>query len=349
MAGLSINQIGLTLGQSEILKAVSITVPHGKVMALLGPSGSGKTALMRAVAGLARPHTGSIRVGGEVVFDAPGRIDVAARQRRVGFMFQGDALAPQWTVFENVAFCAKLGKVDDIKQRTDQALTWAGIPDLAERHPQELPVFEQRMVALARALVCEPEVLLLDEPLSTLEGELRAQSRAWLRQVLPALELGVLTATRNPTEAFAIGDRVAVLHDGAIEQEGTPSDIYQEPATVFAAEFTAPSNRLEGTLVENSGPNAVIEVMGLRIGGITQTRASPGSRATGMIRVERTHIGGGPGQNRIPMKLAAQMYLGERWEFVFVNESLTVRAYASTPLRHDSYHVEFPADALWIF
>jgi iron(III) transport system ATP-binding protein len=349
MAGLSINQIGLSLDQSEILKAVSVTVPHGKVLALLGPSGSGKTALMRAVAGLARPHTGSIRVGGEVVFDAPGRIDVAAHKRRIGLMFQTDALSPKWTVFENVAFCAKRGKVDDIRQRTDKALTWAGIPDLAERHPQDLPLFEQRMVALARALVCEPQVLLLDEPLSTLEGELRAQSRAWLRQVLPALDVGVLTATRNPIEALAIGDRIAVLNNGAIEQEGTPTDIYQEPATVFAAEITAPSNRLEGRLVENSGPNAVIEILGSRIAGVTQTRASLGSKATGMIRVERTQIGGGPGQNRIPMKLTAQMYLGERWEFVFVKESLTVRAYGSTPLRHDSYHIEFPADATWIF
>src|SRR5215475_265443 len=251
MAGLSINQIGLRLGRNEILKGVSATVPHGKVLALLGPSGSGKTALIRTVAGLARPHLGSIRIGGEVVFDAPGRINVPAQKRRVGFMFQGHALSPKWTVYENVAFCARLAGADDIKPHTDKALTWAGIPDLAERYPQDLPLFEQRMVALARALVCKPEVLLLDDPLSSLEGELRAQARAWLRQVLPSLDVGVLTATRNPIEALAIADRVALINDGAIEQAGSPTEVYQEPATLFTAEFTAPSNRLEGTLVEN--------------------------------------------------------------------------------------------------
>jgi iron(III) transport system ATP-binding protein len=285
------------------------------------------------------------------MFDAAARIDVPAQKRGIGFVCQSDALSPRWTVFENVAFCAKLAGVgkQDIKRQAAKALEQTGVLDLARRHPPQLSAFDRRRVALARALVCEPAVVLLDEPLTDLEGEARDAARAWLRELVAGLSVGVLTATRDPIEALAIADRVALIHDGTIEQEGTPAEVYKEPATAFAAQFTGPSNRIEGTLVENAGQHAVIDVMGTLIGGITQTRAATGTKATGVIRVEQTHIGGGPGANRIPMRLAAQMYLGERWEFVFVKEGLTVRAYASTPLRHDSYHVEFPAAATWIY
>jgi iron(III) transport system ATP-binding protein len=148
---------------------------------------------------------------------------------------------------------------------------------------------------------------------------------------------------------MAIADRITLLNGGVIEQEGSPTDLYKEPATLFAAEFMGNNNRLDGTLVEISGKRAVIEVMGSRIEGIARTLAKVGDKATGVARIERMLIGGGPGPNRLPMKLSTQMYLGERWELVFLNDTLTIRAYASAPLRHESYHVEFPPDALWVF
>jgi ABC-type Fe3+/spermidine/putrescine transport system ATPase subunit len=191
--------------------------------------------------------------------------------------------------------------------------------------------------------------MLLDDPLTHLDGPLRAEARVWLRQLLSGLGLPVLVATRDPVEAMALADRVAVLNTGFVEQEGAAADVYDEPETVFATEYMAQNNRLLGTLVENAGTRALLDVMGSRLAGITQTRAPLGSKAVGLIRVEHTRVGGGPGVNRLPMTLAAQKYVGERWEAVFVRDALTVRAYTSAPLRHEAYHVEFPPHALWVF
>jgi len=148
---------------------------------------------------------------------------------------------------------------------------------------------------------------------------------------------------------MAIADRITLLNGGVIEQEGSPTDLYAAPATLFAAEFMGNNNQLDGTLIEVDDARAVIEVIGVRLAGLARTRAAVGAKVTGVIRIERMLIDGGPGPNRIPMKLTTQMYLGERWELVFVNDTLTVRAYASVPLKHEGYHVEFPPDALWVF
>ena len=125
--------------------------------------------------------------------------------------------------------------------------------------------------------------------------------------------------------------------------------LYTEPATLFAAEFMGNNNRLEGTLVEKDDQRAVIEMMGLQLEGLARTSAAIGEKATGVIRLEKVMLGGGPGPNRIPMTVKAQMYIGERWEILFVKDALSVRTYMASPLKHEFYHVEFPAHALWIF
>ncbi len=351
MADLIVEDVALRYGDNEILKGVSVTVPPGKVVALLGPSGSGKTTLLRAVAGLETPYRGMIRIGDEVFFDAKRKIDRPAEARGLGLVFQSYALWPHRTVFDNVAYGLKLRRVraSELKARVEKALAQIGLAHLAARYPHQLSGGQQQRVALARVLVYEPAVILLDEPLSNLDAKLREEARAWLRQLIVTLHLSALIVTHDQIEAMAIADRITLLNAGAIEQEGTPTDLYREPATLFAAEFMGNNNRLEGTLSENSGPRAVIEVAGSRIEGVARTPASTGEKATAVIRIERMLIGGGPGANRIPMKLSTQMYLGERWELVFVKDGLSVRAYTSAPLRHENYHVEFPADAVWIF
>ncbi len=351
MADLIVENVALRYGDNEILKGVSVTVPPGKVVALLGPSGSGKTTLLRAVAGLETPYRGMIRIGDEVFFDAERKIDRPAEARGLGLVFQSYALWPHRTVFDNVAYGLKLRRVraSELKARVEKALAQIGLAHLAARYPHQLSGGQQQRVALARVLVYEPAVILLDEPLSNLDAKLREEARAWLRQLIVTLHLSALIVTHDQIEAMAIADRITLLNAGAIEQEGTPTDLYREPATLFAAEFMGNNNRLEGTLSENSGPRAVIDVAGSRIEGVARTPASAGEKATAVIRIERMLIGGGPGANRIPMKLSTQMYLGERWELVFVKDGLSVRAYTSAPLRHENYHVEFPADAVWIF
>jgi len=351
MADLTVDDIALRYGDNEILKGVSVTVPPGKVVALLGPSGSGKTTLLRAVAGLETPHRGSIRIGEKAFFDAGKRIDLPAEARGLGLVFQSYALWPHRTVFGNVAYGLKLRRVPEaeIKARVEKALAQIGLAQLAERYPHQLSGGQQQRVALARALVYEPAVILLDEPLSNLDAKLREEARAWLRQLIVSLDLSALIVTHDQIEAMAIADRITLLNAGVIEQEGTPTELYQEPATLFAAEFMGNNNRLEGTLVERAGARAVIEVMGERLEGRACGGGAVGTKTTGVIRLEKVMLGGGPGPNRIRMTLKTQMYIGERWELVLAKDAVSVRAYTSAPLKHETYHVEFPPAALWIF
>jgi iron(III) transport system ATP-binding protein len=351
MADLTINDVALRYGDNEILKGVSVAVPAGKVVALLGPSGSGKTSLLRAVAGLERPHRGAIRIGDTTFFDAAKRIDLPAEARGLGLVFQSYALWPHRTVFKNVAYGLELRDASAvaIKMRVNKALAQIGLAHLAGRYPHQLSGGQQQRVALARALVYEPAVILLDEPLSNLDAKLREEARAWLRQLIVSLGLSALLVTHDQIEAMAIADRITLLNAGAVEQEGTPTELYQQPATLFAAEFMGNNNRLDGTLVEKADKRAVIEVMGAKLEGVARTGAAVGEKGSGVIRLEKVLLGGGAGPNRVFMALKAQMYIGERWELVFVKDDVSVRAYTSAPLKHEFYHVEFPPSALWIF
>jgi iron(III) transport system ATP-binding protein len=254
-------------------------------------------------------------------------------------------------VLENVAYGLKLRRVPaaDIKTRVASALGRIGLEHLADSYPHQLSGDQQQRVALARALIYEPAVILLDDPLSNLDAKLREEARARLRHLIVSLKLSALLVTHDQIEAMAMADRIILLNRGVIEQEGSPIDLYREPATLFAAEFMGNNNRLEGTLVENADKRAVIEVMGVRLEGLARTTAAIGDKATGVIRLEKVLLGGGTGANRILMTLKTQMYIGERWELLFAKDELTVRAYVTAPLRHELYHVEFPAHALWIF
>ncbi len=351
MAELVVKDVALRLGENEILKGVSLVVPAGEVVALLGPSGSGKTTLLRAVAGLERPHAGSIVIGDQVFFDSARGIELPAEKRGLGLVFQSYALWPHRTVFDNVAYGLKLRNVSaaEIKTRVEKTLSQIGLGHLAARFPHQLSGGQQQRVAIARALVYEPPVILLDEPLSNLDAKLREEARAWLRTLIVTLGLSAIHVTHDQVEAMAIADRVVLLDSGLIAQEGPPTALYNEPATLFAAEFMGSNNRLDGTLVENSGGRATIELFGTRLSGASRTKATAGGKATGVIRIERVHCASSAGPNRLKMELKAPMYLGERWELVFARENLTVRAYASAPLEPGEHYVEFPPDALWVF
>jgi iron(III) transport system ATP-binding protein len=351
MAELVVKDLQLRLGGNDILKGVSIAVAPGKVVALLGPSGSGKTTLLRAVAGLETPFAGSIRIGETVFFDAGRRIDVPAEKRGLGLVFQSYALWPHRSVFDNVAYGLKLRGIDsaELKSRVDKALAQIGLAQLAERYPHQLSGGQQQRVALARALVYEPAVILLDEPLSNLDAKLREEARAWLRQLIVRLNLSALCVTHDQIEAMAIADRIDLLNAGIIEQEGTPTELYNEPASLFAAEFMGSNNRIEGTIVARTNGRAILDIGGQRIEGMARGRIDVGAKATGVIRIGRVLVGDGPGPNRIPTNLTTQMYLGERWELVFARDGSIMRGYADEPLRPGPYHLELPPQALWIF
>ena len=351
MAELIVNDLRLKLGDNEILKGVSLKVPAGQVVALLGPSGSGKTTLLRAIAGLEVPHAGSIGIGERAFFDAGRRIDLPAEQRGLGLVFQSYALWPHRTVFDNVAYGLKLRGTSaaEIKTRVDNTLSQIGLGHLGERYPHQLSGGQQQRVAIARALVYQPPLILLDEPLSNLDAKLREEARAWLRTLIVTLGLSAIHVTHDQVEAMAIADRIVLLDAGVIAQEGPPTALYNEPATLFAAEFMGSNNRLEGVLTEVSDGRATMDVLGERLTGLARTSAAAGGRAVGIIRLERVRCANEPGPNRLKMQLKAPMYLGERWELVFSRGDVTVRAYANAPLEPGEHYVKFPPEALWVF
>src|SRR6201987_4675408 len=239
MAELTVKDVALRLGDNEILKGVSVAVPAGQVVALLGPSGSGKTTLLRAIAGLETPYRGSIAIGDRVFFDAARGIELPAEERGLGLVFQSYALWPHRTVFDNVAYGLKLRGVgsEEIRSRVDSALANLGLGHLGARFPHQLSGGQQQRVAIARALVYNPPVILMDEPLSNLDAKLREEARAWLRTLILEMQLSALVVTHDQGEALAMSDRILLLNNGVIEQQGTPQQMYSGPKTLFTAEF----------------------------------------------------------------------------------------------------------------
>jgi iron(III) transport system ATP-binding protein len=220
----------------------------GEVHKRLGPSGSGKTTILRAVAGLDPPDAGRVVLDGQVLFDAAAGVDLPAERRNLGLVFQSYALWPHRTVFQNVAYGLQLRRrpVAEIRTRVAAVLEQIGLSGLADRHPHQLSGGQQQRVALARALVYDPRLLLLDEPLSNLDAKLREEARAWLRELIHRLGISAICVTHDQGEALALADRVLLLDQGRIAQDATPEDIYQRPATLFAAEFLGSNNRLAG-------------------------------------------------------------------------------------------------------
>jgi iron(III) transport system ATP-binding protein len=347
MAELTVNNLSLRLGDNEILRNVSMSVARGQVVALLGPSGSGKTTLLRAVAGLEKPHAGSIRIGERVLYDAAKGAELPAEKRGLGLVFQSYALWPHRTVFDNVAYGLKLRgvAVEERKKRVEAALSQIGLAHLAARYPHQLSGGQQQRVALARALVYEPPVILLDEPLSNLDAKLREEARAWLRQLIVSLDLSALCVTHDQIEAMAIADRIVLLNAGEIEQEGAPAELYENPRTLFAAEFMGANNRLTG---ESAGKGK-LKIGDQILEGVARGEAMHGVPAIGVIRLERVRVADAAGPNRLKLELKTQMYLGERFELVFGLGKSLIRAYAERELSAGNHFVEFPRETLWLF
>ena len=229
-------------GAVVALDRLNLTVHPGELVALLGPSGCGKTTTLRLVAGLEDADSGHITVGGKDI------THVSAAKRDMGMVFQAYSLFPHMTVRQNVAFGLRLRKVSAAQRdkRAIEMLDLVGLSTQADRYPHQISGGQQQRVALARALAIEPEVLLLDEPLSALDAKVRAQLRDEIRRI--QLEVGITTlfVTHDQEEALAIADRVGVMREGRLEQLAPPTEVYSRPATPFVAEFVGLSNRLTG-------------------------------------------------------------------------------------------------------
>jgi spermidine/putrescine ABC transporter ATP-binding subunit len=227
-------------GASVIVESLDLRIEPGEFVSLLGPSGCGKTTTLRSIGGLVRPDAGEVRVGGRLMNDVP------AHRRGLGLVAQNYALFPHMTIGDNVAFGLRMRKVPaaDIKRRTREALATVQLAMMADRYPRQLSGGQQQRVALARCLVIEPDVLLLDEPLGALDKKLREAMQVELKLLQRQVGITTVFVTHDQEEALTMSDRIAVMHQGRLQQFGTPEDIYERPQNRFVADFIGVCNFL---------------------------------------------------------------------------------------------------------
>src|SRR3954470_15312983 len=289
---LAVQGLHLSYGDNAILKGVSMWLRQGEVVSLLGPSGSGKTTLLRAVAGLEAPKQGTIRIEDKPVFDGAQKLEVPAERRNLGLVFQSYALWPHRTVFDNVAYGLRVRGTgrSDIAERVAAVLEGVGLGELGGRYPHQLSGGQQQRVALARAFAYSPPVILLDEPLSNLDAKLREESRIWVRTLIKRLGLTAVFVTHDQVEAMAIADEIVLLEAGRIVQSGSPQALYDEPRSLFAAEFMGSNSALNGRVLAAGGERGRLEFAGFRLAGLRRGETPAGAEASAVIRVERTRL-----------------------------------------------------------
>ena len=279
-------------GRHPALRDVSLTVNSGELLALLGPSGSGKTTLLRVIAGLEAPDAGSVHFDGD---DATAR---SATDRRVGFVFQHYALFRHMSVFENVAFGlrvrprAQRPPETEIRRRVDELLALVQLDYLGTRYPSQLSGGQRQRVALARALAVEPKVLLLDEPFGALDARVRQELRRWLRRLHSQLNVTSVFVTHDQEEALELADRIVVMNEGRIEQDGTPNAIVEHPATPFVMTFVGNVNIFHGR-VQSGRATLGSLAMDYPAHASTEARSAIGYARPHELELSRDDIGEG--------------------------------------------------------
>ena len=255
MSTVKLTDIEKRFGDYLAVHRMSLEMPEGGFVTLLGPSGCGKTTTLRMIAGLLDPTAGEIEIGGKRVNDVP------IHKRNLGLVFQNYALFPHKTVGDNIAFGLKyrgVGKAD-MARKVKDALELVQLPHVADRYPRELSGGQQQRIALARAIVIEPDVLLLDEPLSALDANLREDMRVELKRIQERIGVTTVFVTHDQSEALALSDQIVVMSAGKVEQMGAPEEVYNTPASEFVARFLGASNIVEATCTDRNSKSIVLE------------------------------------------------------------------------------------------
>jgi iron(III) transport system ATP-binding protein len=353
MTDLVVSEVEKRLGDLQILRGASFTAEKGSIVALLGASGSGKTTLLRCIAGLEQPEAGRIVIAGRTVLDGAAGVRLPPEAREIGLVFQSYALWPHKSVFENVAYGLRLRGVGeaDVRARVGAILQKLGLAHLAERYPDQLSGGQQQRVAICRALVYEPKVLLLDEPLSNLDAKLREEARFWIRKLILDLGLCAILVTHDQGEALAVADRILLLKNGVIVQEGPPIEIYARPTSFYAADFMGTNNVLTGSLRSEAGGGTAIAGEGWELAGTWQD-AEPvrdPSDVRAVIRVETIAVADRPTAGSRPFEVEGCIYLGDKWEYRLRQGSMRLRAQGPAALTGGVAHCTVPAAATWLF
>jgi len=298
-------------GEIYAAREVTLEVRPGEFVTLLGPSGCGKTTTLRMIAGFEQPDAGRILIGGQDVTGVP------SNRRNIGFVFQNYALFPHLSIFENVAYGLRVRgeSPGSVASRVAEVLGMVGLAGHEKQFPAQLSGGEQQRVALARAIVIRPRVLLFDEPLSNLDAKLRVQMRHEIRELQRRLAITTVYVTHDQEEAMAVSDRIAVMSEGAIVQEGSAEDLYHRPASEFVARFIGRVNLLPGRLLEIAGEAAQVETLGTRL----SVRAiPPGAKAGDAVRLvlRPEAVSLFAGDRGIAASVLARTFLGDKIEYI---------------------------------
>lgn len=345
-------------GQVKAVNYISFEVPEGKLFTLLGPSGCGKTTTLRCIAGLERPEEGEIAMDGEIVFSSARRVFVPPDLRSIGMVFQSYAIWPHMNVFDNVAFPLKEGRTKfsaaQVKEKVEKALATVRLEGLETRQATKLSGGQQQRLALARAIVREPKILLLDEPLSNLDAKLREEMRVELKMLQRRLNLTTIYVTHDQVEALALSNVIAVMQDGKIQQIGKPRDIYEKPTNKFIAEFIGSTNWIEGTAdgLEASAEGMQLARVSTKQGIVrcpAEQRLPTGTNVLVSIRPEyvAVHKQQPTGVNCLQGKVETSSFLGEYLDCLLQvgDSTLRARLHPSLRLRTDEQvFVELPPE-----
>jgi spermidine/putrescine transport system ATP-binding protein len=281
---LKLTNLTKSFGDFKAVDDLTLTIPEGSFFALLGPSGCGKTTTLRMIAGLEDPTSGKISIGSTDITDK------RPYQRPVNTVFQNYALFPHLTIFENIAFGLRRRGVEDVKAQVDKVLNLVELPHLADRKPTQLSGGQQQRIAVARAIVNRPALLLLDEPLGALDLKLRRQMQIELKWIQTEVGLTFVHVTHDQEEAMTMADTIAVMNDGRIEQMGSPAELYDNPKTAFVANFLGQSNLIEGSIIDSDGDYHVVDLYGQKTKVLKSRTHSKTNSVLYAIRPEKLRI-----------------------------------------------------------
>ena len=342
-----LEDVSKKFNKDYVIKNIDLDIYEGEFITLLGPSGCGKTTILRIISGLESATSGKVFIDGEEV------TNVDATKREVNTIFQNFALFPKMTVYDNVAFGLRMKKVDeeDIKTKVNKVIKLVKLDGFENRYPSELSGGQQQRVAIARGIIMNPKVLLLDESLCSLDLKLKKNMQVELKRIQKKLGLTFIYVTHAQDEALSMSDRIAIINKGVIEQLGTPSEVYLDPKTVFVADFIGEANIVDGEIIKQKDDTIEVSILGgFKISIKTTDEFEKGEKVKVIIRPEDVKISPNELTNSITGEITDYIYGGENTKLIIqVDEEHSLKTSVTDEERYstgDKVYIKF--EEKWI-